>query len=556
MLKHLYLGSILFLIISTVNAQELNSDRITSLKQDVSVLASDEFKGREAGTSSEILARDFLAKRFKEIGFEPYFGGKEYYESFEFYGSINYSKGLLLQVDGKKLKPDDDFYPMANSSSGELKEIEIVDVSFGIVSPSQTYDDYAGKTNLKGKIFLLEISVPGGSANIAKFGEEADIDIKIQNAIKHGASAVIFHNSDSTFDNPRNFISNNRSESTIPVIFVKSNNLLNNWGGKTANINVKMEKTKLKAYNVAGYKDNGSRKTLVIGAHYDHLGFGGETSRYTKGKAIHNGADDNASGVAAILDLGKILFNKKLNYNIIIIAFSAEEKGLYGSNHFVKNHANNKEMMAMLNFDMVGRMNNDTKSLSLLGTGSCMEWDTLIGSTEKGKLNITKIKSGIGGSDQMPFYLDSIPVLFFFTGIHADYHMPTDDMDKINFEGMLEIIDFATQLSTNLNIYNELKYVKTTNESQGNRGHRGGISLGLVPGYDDSVVGLKVEDVIDGKPAKNGGVLRNDVITKVEAMEIKNIGDYMVALKTLKKGQVVNIMVLRDGKEIALKLQL
>lgn len=558
MLKQLLIAFLFTFLLQSARSQSATNteSRINTMKNDIGILASDSLKGREAGTSDEIMARDFIVGRLKEIGYKPYYQGTDFYKSFEFYGAVNYSKGLKLVVDGKKLKPDVDFYPMSNSNSGSIKSHEIVDVGHGITSISQSYDDYKDLKNLEGKIFLIEISVPGGSQNISKFGEDAEIDSKIQNAIKHGAAAIIFRNSDQTFDNPRNFISNNRAESKVPVLFVKNNQLINSWNGKKVSLNVIMEKTKLKAFNVAGFKNNGAKKTLVIGAHYDHLGFGGETSRHTGGKAIHNGADDNASGVAAILDLSAQLFNKELNYNILVVAFSAEEKGLYGSNFFVKNDINNDDIIAMLNFDMVGRLSNDTKNLSLLGTGSSVEWDTIIGSSAKGNLNITRIKSGIGGSDQMPFYLDSIPVLFFFTGIHADYHLPSDDIDKINFEGMIVILDFAEDLTSKLNSYEKLNYVKTANESQGNRGHRSGVSLGLVPGYDDSVTGLKVEDVVDGKPAKAGGVMRNDIIIKVEEMDIKSIGDYMAALKTLKKGQLVNIIVIRDGKEMPLKIQL
>jgi hypothetical protein len=299
--------------------------------------------------------------------------------------------------------------------------------------------------------------------------------------------------------------------------------------------------------NVGAYKDNGSDYTIIIGAHYDHLGYGPEGSLYSGPPAIHNGADDNASGVATMMALAEILATKEMENNFLFLAFSGEEKGLWGSNFFVDNNPlSNEDVNFMINLDMVGRLNDENK-LAVYGTGTSPIWnETLTGI--KSDFNFTMSESGVGPSDHTSFYLEDIPVLAFFTGQHEDYHKPSDDWDKLNYDGIMDILDYLTDLIAELDDDGKLAFTKTKDEQEEAPDFK--VTLGVIPDYLYDGKGMRIDGVREGRPAENAGLIKGDVVMKMGGLEIVDMMSYMKALGAFSPGQTVKVTVLREGEMI------
>ncbi len=303
------------------------------------------------------------------------------------------------------------------------------------------------------------------------------------------------------------------------------------------------------ARNVIGYIDNGASHTVIIGAHYDHLGYGKFGSRHVGDEAIHNGADDNASGIAAMLYVAEQLVKgdaKRNNY--LFIAFSAEEMGLYGSKYFVNNPwLNLEEVNYMLNMDMVGRLNED-KVLVINGVGTSPSWEKAVNAIKVADISPKTTQSGIGPSDHTSFYLKDIPVLHFFTGQHTDYHKPEDDSYLINFQGVKDVGDFMLALIENVQSDTSLTFTKTKDESESRQVSKFKVSLGVMPDYVHEGKGMRIDAVLDDRPAKQGGIMDGDVVIKIGEYEVTDIYSYMDALSKYEIGDTVNIVVKR-GEE-------
>ncbi len=313
------------------------------------------------------------------------------------------------------------------------------------------------------------------------------------------------------------------------------------------------------ASNLIGYLDNKRESTIIIGAHYDHLGNGNQGSSLDanpQGK-IHNGADDNASGIAGVIELARYFKNnsRKEKYNFLFICFSGEELGLYGSKFFTEhptidlNKAN-----YMLNMDMIGRLDSITNGLAVSGTGTSPVWETLLKSLSSDAYLKIKIDSaGVGPSDHTSFYLKDIPVLHFFTGSHTDYHKPSDDWDKINYEGEVNVLKLIIRLIDKLDKQPKLTFLTTKNKSMGSaRSFK--VTLGVMPSYTSNAEGLQIDGVTDGKPAQKAGILTGDIIVQIGELPIKDIQAYMEALGKFEKGQTVPVRLKRNGKELTVNL--
>ena len=300
--------------------------------------------------------------------------------------------------------------------------------------------------------------------------------------------------------------------------------------------------------NVLGFIDNKSDQTIVIGAHYDHLGYGGEGSLFRGDeKAIHNGADDNASGVALMLNLASKLRATNVNNNYLFIAFSGEEMGLLGSNYFVKNATIDvAKMNYMINMDMVGKMNADS-TLAVYGVGTSPRFKQALTANNQ-FFKLVENESGIGPSDHTSFYLGDVPVLHFFTGQHEDYHKPGDDASKLNYEGMNMISDYIFDIITDLDSNGKLSFRKTKNESE--ETPRFKVGLGVVPDYLFDGKGMRIDGVSDDKPAQKAGLQKGDVVVKLGDSTVVDMMSYMRALSIFEKGNKSKVLVLRDGKEV------
>jgi hypothetical protein len=284
---------------------------------------------------------------------------------------------------------------------------------------------------------------------------------------------------------------------------------------------------------------------VVIGAHYDHLGLGGESSLYRGEKQVHNGADDNASGTASLIEIARALksSNNKHN-NYLIIAFSGEEKGLLGSNYFVKHPTiDMKKVNYMLNMDMVGRLKPEEKVLIVNGTGTSSAWNTVLDSTV-GDIRIKKTESGVGPSDQTSFYLDSIPAIHFFSGTHSDYHKPSDDEDKINYDGQVAVQKIILSVIDRLDKRGKINYLKTKNESNDDA-PRFKVTLGVVPDYAFEGEGMKIDGVSEGRPAAKAGLMKGDIVYQLGEYKVTDMMTYMKALGKFKKGETTKVRVKR-----------
>ncbi len=305
--------------------------------------------------------------------------------------------------------------------------------------------------------------------------------------------------------------------------------------------------------NVVGYLDNKAEQTIVIGAHYDHLGYGGDGSLYRgEDKAIHNGADDNASGVAVMLDLASKLKTANTGNNYMFLAFSGEEMGLLGSNYFTKNPTIDVEKINyMINLDMVGRLKADS-TLAVYGVGTSPIFKQVLNASND-KFKLVENESGVGPSDHTSFYLVDVPVLHFFTGQHEDYHKPADDSDKINYEGMKAISDYIVTLVADLDDNGELAFRATKNESE--EVPRFKVGLGVIPDYLYDGEGMRIDGVSEDKPAKRAGLQKGDIVIKLGDSTIVDMMGYMRALSVFNEGDKTKAVIKRDGSEMEFEIE-
>lgn len=306
--------------------------------------------------------------------------------------------------------------------------------------------------------------------------------------------------------------------------------------------------------NVVGYLDNGALTTIIIGAHFDHLGMGHFGSRHVGTPDIHNGADDNASGVAALLCLAEKLKREPLKgHNYLFIAFSAEELGLFGSKYYADHPTIPIDSVAfMLNMDMVGRLNAERK-LVVNGAGTSPQWKPTLQQIDTVGIHVVTTESGIGPSDHTSFYLKDIPVLHFFTGQHADYHKPEDDSEKVNYAGLADICQLIYNLVAALDDQPRIEFRKTKDEQE-RKVAAFKVSLGVMPDYTYDGKGMRVDAVVDGRPGARAGMQAGDIIIRIGEVEVNDIYGYMEGLSQFEKGDKTQIVVLRNHQAVTLQV--
>ena len=537
----------LLLLVQFVSAQKLkkaDKEIVQYLQQQVGYLSSDELKGRRAGDPGEILASEFIAAKFKEIGLIPKGDNATFFQHFSINDGKELSEGNELKVNGKILKPGVDFFPLSNSPSANFN---------AETSPS---------LNEKGQPWMIDIaeSIQENKDN-PHFDVANLLNDKITKAKDKGASAVLFFNSSSLDDKIR-FDPKDRSEPTpIPAAYINTNAQKAHLSDVSSSFQISAKLSispKIrKARNVVGYLDNNAPFTIVIGAHFDHLGYGedGNSMIRTGDLGIHNGADDNASGTSSMIELAFLLKNSKAKqYNYLFIAFSAEELGLNGSKYFVENPTISlSNVNYMINMDMVGRMNDSTKTITVGGYGTSPSWKPMMDAVKKKDFSIKVDSSGTGPSDHTSFYRKDIPVLFFFTGLHSDYHKPSDDADKINYVGMLKIIRFIQQMIEADKQEQKLVFTKTR-EQQTSTSARFSVSMGIMPDYSYTGSGVRVDGVSDNRPAKKAGILTGDIVKQLGEHKTSSVESYMQALSKFKKGDKTTTIVMRGEKEISFEI--
>ena len=408
---------------------------------------------------------------------------------------------------------------------------------------------------MKDRVAAISISSPDGVHPHSRYIEHNDLRKRAELAISKGAIAVLFYNDNKDTESPEFRMSEKVQALSVPVLFLKGD--LHDGlivDGNPIVISTDIVREQRTGMNVVGFLDNGKENVVVIGAHFDHLGYGDEGSLHRGERAIHNGADDNASGIAVMLQLARDLreLDEARANDYLFIAFSGEEKGLYGSNWWTKHPTVPIEKLTyMINLDMVGRLDS-SKTIAISGVGTSPSWAEI----DPMKINGLKAKtskSGIGPSDHTSFYLKDVPAIHFFTGSHGDYHKPGDDVEKVNFNGMLDITRFIESLITSLNDDPKLTFTKTQ-EADSTETPRFKVTMGVVPDYMYDGKGLRVDGVTEGKPGAAAGVKANDIVVKLGSQDVTDMMSYMKALGFFNKGETTQVTVLREGKPVTMDI--
>lgn len=526
-----------------------DADAVDQMRYDVQYLASDRLEGRETGTPGEKLAYEYIIGKYENVGLMPYGDNATYLQAFPFSAPPVRGAGNTLQVGRNKLKLGADYYPVSWSTNGTVRS-RTARVSYGIVAPELGRNDYAD-IDVKDRAVVLRTSSPDGIHPHSKWAAYHDLGARIEKAVSLGANAVLLYNDDANAQDPDSTLSGRIKAAGVPVVFLtKSGFKKVGLDGDPVAMTVDITRPQLHGHNVVGLLDNGQKNIVVIGAHYDHLGYGEEGSLHRGEKAVHNGADDNASGVAVMLQLARDLkeMPEAHNNDYLFIAFSGEEKGLFGSSWWTKNPTLPlEEVNYMINLDMVGRLDS-AGTILVNGVGTSPAWAE-VKRNLVGKLNVRTSESGIGPSDHTSFYLKDIPAIHFFTGTHNDYHKPADDAELLNYPGMLRVVRHIESLITTLNDDGKLAFTKTQ-EADSASTPRFKVTLGVVPDYMYDGEGMRIDGVTDGKPAAVAGLKAGDIVLKLGDVKITDMMSYMKALSGFKKGDTTKVTVLRGKEEV------
>ncbi len=551
-------------------------------------LASDDLKGRMSGTPGAEKAAEYISKQFNNAGIQPLGDDNSYFQEFQFTKAIELGSENSFEIISGKTKTvfelGEDFNTL-NFSSSDLVDGELVFAGYGISAPELEYDDYQG-VDVKGKAVLALRYTPDGYDAESPFYDYAALRYKAMNAREKGAKAIIFvtpYSQEEEQDLTSIGIDSSYSNSDIQSLIIrrdKAEEILLNADKNLKNLEESLSKKKNSSFKISdvrtkiktqltqeqgtsvnvigiieGSDPNLKKEFIVIGAHYDHIGLGKRNSR-SENKTdgiIHNGADDNASGVAGLIELAKFFSCKKqsLKRSLIFIAFSAEELGLIGASYFVDNPTVALDnTIAMLNMDMIGRLEED--KLTIFGVGSSPEWEALIDDANSSyNFNISLNNSGFAPSDQSVFFAKNIPVLQFFTGLHDDYHTPSDDWEKINSKGQQKVLALMSDLILDLNSHQD-KVAFSDVEEPKRGSSKFNVYLGTIPDYSNQIEGVKLMGVREGSPAHKAGLLDDDTIVQFNGVSIKNIYDYVYALSDSKPGIPTSLVVLRNYKPLSL----
>ncbi len=540
MLRRTVFTLLAILIVAPAFSQKLKkADKavLSNLEAHIKFLSDDKLEGRRAGTAGEKLANDYIVSQFTAIGLQPK-GSEGWLQAFDISDGKQINPTTHLLINNYDLKLESEYFPL-NISANKSTEAA---VSIALAE--------------KGVPWFLDLKdVIDENKDNPHFDLPEAIKAKAIKAAEKGASAYIVYNTSGVADNIK-FSPKERTETvSIPVLYVTETARKKYLNDPQANLDIKLKvdigEKKRTGHNVAGYLDNGAANTVVIGAHYDHLGYGedGNSMLRTGEKLIHNGADDNASGTAAMIELARLMkASKDKKNNYLFLAFSAEELGLNGSKYFADHPTVDlAKTTYMINMDMVGRLNDSTKVLTVGGYGTSPWWGSYFASAKSNKYFTLKFdSSGTGPSDHTSFYRKDIPVLFFFTGLHGDYHRPSDDFDKINYVGEVMIIKLVGEIIKATSEQDKLAFTKTR-ETQTTTSARFSVSMGIMPDYTYAGIGVHVDGVTDGRPAQKAGIQKGDVLIQLGDHTIGTVEAYMQALGKFKKGDKAKVKYKRGN---------
>ena len=560
----------------------------------IKYLSSDKLEGRFPGSEGSKKAIKYISKNWEAQGVLPA-GTKKYEQPFSYISKVSLGNRNILRVRNSKsrYKIKKDFIPIGWSGNGNIDD-KVVFVGYGFdIDDSLSWNDYIN-VNVKNKWVLMFLNGPDGNSPHSPYGYHKKLYNKVIAARDRGVGGILFMEREEKENNKLKPLVYRQSASSagLPIIQIThavANNIINDKDKTVADlrskidqelasfsfeldrkvsarVNLKFEKET--ATNVIGFIKGSdpilNKEYIIIGAHYDHLGYGGHMSGSLNPDSmqIHNGADDNASGIAGILELShKLMMNKKLlGRSIIAICFDAEEKGLLGSKFYTQTPTKDLEQTAiMINMDMIGRLNE--KPITVGGVGSAKTFSETIEVVQKNHtLIIDKNISGMdfGRSDHASFYREDIPVLFFFTGAHQDYHKPSDDWDKIDYQGEKEVLNFIYDLIVHLSTDKEKPvFTEITQDNTNNQSPSFNVTMGVIPSYSSQKVGMEIDGISrKNGPADKAGMKKGDVIIEINAKKIRNIYDYMARLAELNSGDEIIVKIIRNKIEMELKLEL
>lgn len=548
----------LLLLGTTVHAQTRSGKQtIKRLKADIEYLASDALEGRRTGTDGERKAVQFLESRYKAMGIAAWKGNYQY--PFQFVYGKEVLAGTEVTIENVRLTADEAFPMPFSGNADRLKGEALADVF-----------EQSG-------IWIMPLYADADEAKDAHFDYEKVMFEKAKEAKKQGALAVLFYDGYGAKYPPAFNPRSDFESLELPIVFLTKSaferHVQPKEHGVTVQVNINIGKAERTGTNVAAYIDNKAPYTVVLGAHFDHLGYGEDgNSRATKTMAgkkehtageniskeekaamIHNGADDNASGTAGVLELAaRIKKKKNRKYNYLFLHFSGEELGLLGSKAIVKEmQIDSSNTAYMINMDMIGRLNDSTHTLTVGGVGTSPSWGQFVTTTHK-RFKFQIDSSGVGPSDHTSFYNTGIPVLFFFTGIHHDYHKPSDDADKINYLGQVQILDYAQQIIDVMETQPKPNYTRTKQNTAGKVRFK--VTLGIMPDYSYQDAGVKVDGVTEDRPAIKAGIKAGDIVTQLGEHKIQGMQSYMEALSKFKPGQTIDVTIIRNGTPVKLTL--
>lgn len=589
LIRYLFLALCIF---ATGLASAQQADPV-AIEKNVSFLAADLLQGRKPGTVGCDKAANYIRDAFKSSGLKML--SENGYQYFNVTTDIKAGTANTLHIDGVSYEMGKDYNPFSFAANGSLTA-EVVFAGYGFEFETDTvkWHDYQ-QVDVRGKWVLIMRGNPEPDNENSVFVPYTKERSKVLMAKDKGAAGVLFVTS-TLWDKNDELVNlsydKSKSGSGIPVINIKRSlaNQILLKSGKTieeleANINklrvstpvttttlvkanVDLQLTSVKTQNVVGLMEGSDpvlkNQVIVVGAHYDHLGMGGpgSGSRKPDTSAVHNGADDNASGVAAVIELARTLYLRKasLKRSVLFVAFSAEEMGLLGSSWFTSHpltDLNNIDLM--INFDMVGRMNTDKPVVAIGGTGTFLGATAMLDTLMKGRdFKAAYSPEGYGPSDHAPFYADSIPVLYFNTGAHSDYHTPEDDADRINYQGIVRVVSLAQDVVLWMESNDKpLAFMEAGPKEKVKHESALKVRLGIMPDFANTdVIGVAVGAVTKGGPAEHGGLLKGDIITALSGKSVANIYEYMDRLKTFNPGQTISVDVKRSGKDLVFLIQL
>ncbi len=512
--------------------EKANTELVANLTAHIQYLADDKLEGRRTGTKGEELAMQYIIGQYQQMGLEPK-GSKGYIQEFEVNEGRQVDDITHLQVEGKSLLLNKEYIPMAFSAMTKISGTPAIALS----EPKQPW--------FKDLKDILEENKTN-----PHFDVEEEVKKMVNTVAAKGATALFLFNTSSITDNLQ-FNKNDKAEAVkIPVIYITKEGYQKYFSDHSATLaielNVHFSDKKRTGRNVAGFINNNAANTVILGAHYDHLGYGEDKTALDTGHIIHNGADDNASGTAALIELARMLKKQApTNNNYLILNFSGEELGLLGSKYWLDNPTTAINPNYMINMDMVGRYDTAHK-LTIGGYGTSPVWGEVF-AAEKNNLAVHFDSTGSGPSDHASFYRKDMPVLFLFTGSHSDYHKATDDWDKINYDGEKDIVKMVYHLIGSTDSKGKLPFTKTRDTQTGRSKFK--ITLGVIPDYGFSGTGMRIDGVSPGKIAEKAGLQTGDILLQLGDIKFVDVNSYMEALGKFDKGSKVKLRIKRGTEE-------